>query len=338
MPELRKDPIIGRWVIISTKRSQRPLTFRPDKEKAAPKLCPFCPGNEENTPPEITAYRSDGSEPDKSGWTLRVIPNKYPALIVEGDLNRQAIGPYDKMHGVGAHEVIIETDEHDKEIVDMTDEQVRDIFWCYRERMLDLAQDIRLKYILIFKNHGESAGASLEHPHSQLIATPIVPKRVAEEIDGAKLYYEFKNRCVFCDIVEQELEDSERVVFENESFVAIQPFAPRFPFESWIIPKRHYSSYPDMPDKEYWNLGRTVKEMLQLLRAGLNDPHFNYIIHTLPAEKNHRQYYHWHLEIIPRLTRVAGFEWGSGFYINPTAPEVAAEFLREIRLKQPVST
>ncbi|HEX2897210.1 MAG TPA: DUF4931 domain-containing protein, partial [candidate division Zixibacteria bacterium] len=201
MPELRKDPVMGTWVIISSERSRRPYAFQNEKIKIAPGLCPFCPGNEENTPPEIISYRPNGSKPNQPGWSLRVISNKYPALIVEGDLNREAIGLYDKMHGVGAHEVVIETPEHNLNISDMNDEQARDVFWAYRERMLDLVKDIRLKYILVFKNHGEAAGASLEHPHSQLIATPIIPKRVVEELDGSKQYYEIKHSCVFCDIV-----------------------------------------------------------------------------------------------------------------------------------------
>jgi len=338
MPELRKDPVMGTWVIISSERSQRPHAFENVHTKTTPKLCPFCPGNESNTPPEIIAYRPNKSAQNQPGWNLRVISNKYPALIVEGDLNREAIGLYDKMHGVGAHEVIIETPEHDRHISEMTDEQARDVFWAYRERMLDLVKDFRLKYILVFKNHGEAAGASLEHPHSQLIATPIIPKRVMEEIEGSRHYFEVKHSCVFCDIIKQELATDERVVFENDSFICIQPFAPRFPFESWILPKKHLASFPEMDPKEYLLLGRAVKELLMRLKVALNDPPFNYIIHTSPMDKEHDTYYHWHIEVIPKLTKVAGFEWGTGFYINPTSPETAAEFLKKIKKEQPVST
>ena len=337
MPELRKDPVTGSWVIISSERSQRPNAF-PDKNiKTTPKLCPFCPGNESSTPPEIISYRSDNSERNQPGWTLRVISNKYPALIVEGELDRQSIGIYEKMHGIGAHEVIIETADHSQNISEMTENQVRDIFWAYRERMLDLVKDIRLKYILVFKNHGEAAGASLEHPHSQLIATPIVPKRVLEELEGSQQYYEIKHSCVFCDIIKQELESNERVVFENESFICVQPFAPRFPFESWILPKAHLASFPEMDSSEYLLLGRAVKELLGRLKSALNDPPFNYIIHTSPMESEHHKYYHWHLEVIPKLTKVAGFEWGTGFYINPTSPETAAEFLKKTKIEQLIS-
>ena len=330
MPELRKDPIVGRWVIISTERGKRPTSFSAVSKRVAARMCPFCPGQEENTPPEIFAHRRPDSEPNRPGWNLRVIPNKFPALIVEGKLNREPQGIYDKMDGVGAHEVIIETADHAVDLVDMTDEGARDVFWAYRERMMDLERDSRLKYILIFKNHGEAAGASLEHSHSQLIATPIVPKRVSEEIDGARRYFEFKERCIFCDIVRQELQDQVRVVKDYDAFVAIEPFAPRFPFETWIIPKMHQSSYLELSDAEHLTLARAFKDTLARIKIALNDPPFNYILHTRPVSREHQEYFHWHFEIIPKLTKVAGFERGSGFYINPTAPEEAAAYLRSI--------
>ena len=334
MPELRKDPIIGRWVIISTERAKRPTSFIAISEKRDARLCPFCPGHEDSTPPEIIAYRKSDSEPNQPGWSLRVISNKYPALVVEGTLNREPKGLYDQMHGIGAHEVIIETPKHAYDIVDMSDEHVKDILWAYRERMLDLERDSRMKYVLIFKNHGQAAGASLEHSHSQLIATPIIPKRVAEELEGAKKYYDFKERCIYCDIVRQEIADNERVVADFDSFITVQPFAPRFPFETWILPKSHQSSYLEMSDNDYLVLARCIKDTLTRLKIALNDPPFNYMIHTRPVSRESHEYYHWHIEIIPKLTKVAGFEWGSGFYINPTTPEEAAEYLKNIDLTQ----
>lgn len=334
MPELRKDPIVGRWVIISTDRGKRPTSFAPVSDRVAAAMCPFCPGQEDCTPPEILAYRDPGTEPNQPGWKLRVISNKYPALIIEGDLVREPKGMYDQMNGIGAHEVIIETPDHARDIVDMNDEEVRDIFWAYRERMLDLQRDQRFQYILVFKNHGHAAGASLEHSHSQLIATPIIPKRVAEEIDGAKRYYDFKERCIYCDMVRQELGDRQRLVKDYDGLIAIEPFAPRFPFETWLIPKPHQASYLEMSEAEVMVLARSFKDILGRLRLALNDPPFNYILHTSPISKEHDQYFHWHFEIIPKLTRVAGFEWGSGFYINPTSPEEAAAFLRQVDLKQ----
>lgn len=334
VPELRKDPITGRWVIISTDRGRRPTSFSSVSRHQDAKMCPFCPGQEHSTPPEILSYRSPETEPNKPGWTLRVTPNKYPALIVEGSLNRVPEGIYDKMNGIGAHEVIIETADHARDLVDMTDEAVRDVFWAYRERMMDLEKDQRFMYILIFKNHGEAAGASLEHAHSQLIATPIVPRRVAEEIEGAKSYHKFKERCIFCDIVRQELTDGDRVVKDHDAFLTIQPFAPRFPFETWIIPKAHQSSYLELSDSGVMMLARAVKDSLSRLRIALNNPAFNYMLHTRPVSREHHEYYHWHIEIIPKLTRVAGFEWGSGFYINPTPPEESAAFLRQINMDE----
>ncbi len=332
MPELRKDPIIGRWIIFSSERAKRPSSYNSVPERNDATECPFCVGNESHTPTEIISYRDRASEPNQPGWTLRVIPNKYPALMVEGDVTREPKGLYDRMNGVGAHEVIIETPDHNSDLTDMADDQIRNIFWAYRERMLDLERDSRLKYIQIFKNHGEAAGASLEHSHSQLIATPIIPKRVAEELAGAEKYFNFKERCIFCDIIKQEISDQERIVSDFDSFVAIQPYAPRFPFETWILPKSHQSSYVEMSDSDYLRLAQCMKDTLLRLKKALNDPPFNYMIHTRPVSKKSQEYYHWHIEIIPKLTKIAGFEWGSGFYINPTTPEEAAAYLKEIKL------
>ncbi len=330
MPELRKDPIIGRWVIISTERGKRPSSLSSVPPKSTAQLCPFCPGNENFTPPEVLAYRQPATEPNRPGWRLRVISNKYPALVIEGALTREPKGIYDRMHGIGAHEVIIETPEHAKDLTDMSDYEVRDVLWAYRERMIDLERDRRFKYILIFKNHGEMAGASLEHSHSQLIATPIIPKRVVEEIEGAKKYFDFKERCIFCDIVRQEISEYERIVKDHDAFISFQPFASRFPFETWIIPKTHQSSFLEMSDAEYLILARCLKDTLWRIKLALNNPPFNFILHTRPIPRDTHEYFHWHFEIIPKLTKVAGFEWGSGFYINPTAPEEAASFLRSI--------
>ncbi len=333
MPELRKDPIIGRWVIISTERGKRPSDFPgAPKRKKENKLCPFCPGNESATPPEILAIRPDTSEPNKPGWTLRVISNKYPALRIEGDLNREGVGIFDKMNGVGAHEVIIETPDHNKDLIDLSTKEVQDVIWAYRERSLDLKKDPRFQYILIFKNQGEAAGASLEHSHSQLIALPIVPKRVTEELEGASKYYGYKERCVFCDIIRQEIADDERVVIQNDSFVSLEPFAPRFPFETWILPKRHSASFDEIKKEDISALATLLLETLRRLAKALNNPQYNYLLHTSPVNNDYPEEYHWHIEIIPKLTKVAGFEWGTGFYINPTTPEDAASYLKELEI------
>ncbi|MCD6165344.1 galactose-1-phosphate uridylyltransferase [candidate division KSB1 bacterium] len=331
MPELRKDPITGRWVIISTERGKRPSDFLIEPEKKKGGFCPFCEGNEDKTPPEIMAYRREGTERDKPGWRIRVVPNKYPALQIEGELNRRGEGVFDMMNGIGAHEVIIETPEHDKSLVDLEVSHIEDVLWVFRDRMIDLKNDIRFRYILIFKNHGSAAGASLEHTHSQLIATPIVPKRVMEELEGYRRYYEYKERCIYCDIVRQELENPKRVVATNDNFIALEPFAPRFPFETWILPRNHVMQYEDSKKEDFNQLARMLKETLSRINRALRNPPYNFIIHTSPIrDDDDMAGFHWHIEIMPKLTKVAGFEWGSGFYINPTPPEDAAKFLCEI--------
>jgi len=330
VPELRKDPVTSRWVIIATDRAKRPTDFVREKVTIhGSGFCPFCPGNEAKTPPEIMAYRPDGSGRNQPGWTLRVVPNKFPALGIEGTLNRQGEGLYDKMNGIGAHEVMIETTDHQLTLATMPIRRVEDVVWSYRDRILDLKKDRRFRYILIFKNHGAAAGASLEHTHSQLIALPVVPKRVREEVDFAREYYNYKERCLFCDIIRQEAEAGIRVVSENLGFVAVAPFAPRFPFEIWILPKVHQSAFEESQKYEFEQLARILKEMLMRLDKVLESPAYNYIIHTSPLTETNNDHYHWHLEIMPKLTKVAGFEWGTGMYINPTPPEEAARFLRE---------
>jgi UDPglucose--hexose-1-phosphate uridylyltransferase len=330
MPELRKDPVIGRWVIISTERGKRPSDFPVEERKRSAKLCPFCPNNESSTPPEVYSVRENGSKPDSPGWSLRVIPNKFPALRIEGDLNREGEGIFDKMNGIGAHEVIIETPDHNKDLPDLEVSEITPVIEAYKERIIDLKNDARFQYILIFKNQGEAAGASLEHSHSQLIATPIVPKRVYEELEGSRRYYEYKERCIYCDIIRQEIQDGTRVIAQNELFVALTPFASRFPFEIWILPRNHNSHFENIGENEPAAFAEIMKITLTKLARALNTPAYNFMIHSSPVNGRFKQLYHWHVEIIPKLTKVAGFEWGTGFYINPTTPEDAAQFLREI--------
>lgn len=344
MPELRKDPISDRWVVVSTERGRRPTDFGGTTVAAEgeAKFCPFCGGNEAKTPPEIIAWRKASTAPNTAGWEVRVIPNKFPALIIEGDVNRTGTGIYDMMSGIGAHEVIVETPRHDETIPDMPDEHVEKILWAYKQRILDLEKDKRFRYILVFKNYGTAAGASLAHPHSQLIATPITPRYVKMELSNCRAYFQEKERCIFCDMIRQELGSGERLVYENEYFVCFTPFASRFPFELWLMPRRHEAGFQMLPDEERGQLARCLKDVLTRLKKTLNDPPFNYVLHTAPNSVPRPgkpdywgtiQYdFHWHIEIIPRLTKQAGFEWGSGLYINPTAPEEAAKYLREVKI------
>ena len=329
MPELRKDPITGRWVIIATDRAKRPADFA--REQVVPqggRFCPFCPGHESKTPPEILAYRPSGVA-NGPEWTLRVVPNKFPALRVEGDLQREGEGLYDKMTGIGAHEVIIETPDHMATLSDVEEKRIEDLFWAFRDRVIDLKKDSRLRYALFFKNHGEAAGATLEHSHSQLIALPVVPKRVLEELEGAKKYFEYKERCVYCDIVRQELAAGTRVVMDSDHFLVISPYAPRFPFETWVVPKPHHSHFETISPQAIQDLASVMRSTLRRIDKTLERPPYNFVLHTAPLQEASIPHYHWHIEIIPKLTRVAGFEWGSGFYINPTPPEESAKFLRD---------
>jgi UDPglucose--hexose-1-phosphate uridylyltransferase len=338
MPELRKDPIVSRWVIIATERSKRPSDLlagtqqMPPPSPEKPRFCPFDAGSEQSTPLEVLAYRGEGMQANASGWTLRVVPNKFPALMIEGELGRRGDGIYDMMNGIGAHEVIVETPQHGMQLADLPDERFQDVLWAYRDRIMDLKKDKRFRYILIFKNHGERAGASLEHTHSQLIALPIIPKSVAEEMSGSKNYYDYKERCLFCDMVSQEIEDQKRIVMENEDFLSICPYAPRFPFETWILPKKHDAHYEDATKYEIKNLSSLFQRTLRKLNKALSNPPYNFMLHSSPVNMPDLPYYHWHIEITPRITRMAGFERGSGFYINPTAPEVSAQFLKELEL------
>jgi len=333
LPELRKDPITGRWVIVATDRAMRPADFI--REHVAPvggHFCPFCPGHEEKTPPEVLAYRPGGGLPNSTGWTLRVVPNKFPALRVEGDLNRQGEGLYDKMNGVGAHEVVIETPDHMLTLGDLSEKQVEDVFWASRDRIVDLRKDIRLRYILVFKTHGEAAGAALEHTHSQIIALPVIPKRTLEEMEGAKRYFDYRERCIYCDMVRQEEEGGTRLILETEHYVAFCPYASRFAFETWIVPKKHSSHFESVEIPQVKNLGWMLRAVIRKIDKVLERPAYNLMIQSSPVQEGAMAHYHWHIEIIPKLTRVAGFEWGTDLYINPTPPEDAARFLREIGL------
>jgi UDPglucose--hexose-1-phosphate uridylyltransferase len=330
MPELRKDPVVGRWVIISTERARRPSDFvvaaaLPSNTAA----CVFCPGREVYTPHEVWAARPDGSSPNGPGWTLRVVPNKFPALRIEGELEPSGEGLYDRMSGVGAHEVIIETPDHHASLASLPPAHVADILAAYRDRMLDLRKDQRLEYAMVFKNHGEAAGASLEHPHSQLIATPIVPIMVEEELAGGLQHYRIKKRCIWCDIVRQERAGGGRLILEDAGFAVLAPFAPRVPFETWILPVLHRSSFEEIGAEELEGLARVLVEILGRMGRVLGSPPYNLMLHSAPLRSQALDHFHWHLEIIPKLTRVAGFEWGTGFFINPTPPEEAAKYLRD---------
>jgi UDPglucose--hexose-1-phosphate uridylyltransferase len=329
MPELRRDPIVGRWVIIATERARRPSDVQRAPGYVQTGLCPFCPGQEDKTPHEVYVAGRPASAPANApGWKVRVVPNRYPALMIEGDLEREASGIYDRMNGVGAHEVIIETADHTKDLGALSDAEVTEVLFAFKARILDLRNDLRFRYILLFKNHGPAAGATLEHAHSQLIALPVTPRQVQEEIEGARRHFDHRERCIFCDIVMQERKERSRLVLENDEFVVFAPWAPRSPFETWIVPKRHESNFEAEPKERLGYCAQALRSTLRRLGAALGDPPYNFIVHSNPLRDAPSASNHWHIEVMPALTHVAGFEWGSGFHINPVPPEEAAEFLR----------
>jgi UDPglucose--hexose-1-phosphate uridylyltransferase len=332
MPELRKDPILGRWIIISKERGKRPTDFIINKDESTGGFCPLCAGNEKTTPPEVLSYGPSQHTANTPGWSLRVVPNKYPALVIEGDLDKEAEGLYDKMNGIGAHEVVIETPNHDETFTYLPFANMRQVFIAFRDRLTDLAHDPRFKYVMVFKNHGKAAGASLEHSHSQLVALPILPRMITSELQGSLAYYKYKERCVFCDIIRQEKKQELRLVCENESFIAIVPFAPRSPFEMWLLPKKHSSAYINMDSHGFDQLTELFSECMRRLDKCIPDVPYNFVMHTAPLRSKSLEHFHWHFEIMPKLTSIAGFEWGSGFYINPIPPEDAAKFLRDVKI------
>jgi UDPglucose--hexose-1-phosphate uridylyltransferase len=339
MPELRRDPIVAsRWVVFSPERRQRPQEL-PLPSRPLPGGSPFTQGNERLTPPEVFAIRAPGSPPNSPGWKVRVVPNRFPALRIEGELGREPVGFYDRMNGIGAHEVIIETPDPSLDLEDQSQEGVADVLKAFRARMADLKQDVRLRYVLIFKNVGSLAGATLRHPHSQLIALPVIPRSVQEKLHYAKLHWEAKERSIFEDVLRSEQKSGERMVAENSGFAAFCPYASRFPFEVCIMPKFHAPDFYTLDEHNLALLAEILRTILRKLRRGLKQLHYNFLIHTAPFRDPRSlalsfvdEAFRWHIEILPRLANVAGFEYGSGFYINTVLPEEAAEFLRRMRV------
>ncbi len=334
MPELRKDPVLGRWIIISKERGRRPTDFVVEKDEVRGGFCPLCPGNEKTTPREVLAYgRSAAMAANSPGWSLRVVPNKYPALIIEGELDKEGEGLYDKMNGIGAHEVIVETPDHSETITTMPIDRLADLFRSYRDRIVDLGRDPRFKYVMVFKNYGRVAGASLEHSHSQLVALPILPRMIVSELEGSLTYYKYKERCIYCDIIRQELKQDIRIVCQNDLFVTLVPFAPRSPFEMWILPRKHSSTFIRQKETSFVKLAEIFSESMKRLEGCVPDVPYNFVLHGAPLRSELLDHFHWHFEIRPKLTQTAGFEWGSGFYINPLPPEDAAVYLKEVDIE-----
>jgi UDPglucose--hexose-1-phosphate uridylyltransferase len=328
MPELRQNFFTKDWVIIATERAKRPeelATHRPAQTVPSfVETCPFCPGNESKTPPEITRFPANTGEP----WAVRVIPNKFAALSSEVQPTRDQQHWRRRIDGFGFHEVIIDGPDHSACIAMLPDAHVASILGVYKERYNALSIDPRVNHVTIFKNHGIDAGASLQHPHSQLIATPVIPSQVRHRLHEARCHYDDTGQCMFCHMVEREVADRTLVVFKSEHFVAMEVFASATPFATHIFPLRHMASFGDATPAEIADLARVLRTLLAKIYFGLNNPDLNFTIRSGPSDYVGARHFHWYVSVIPRLTRVAGFEIGSGMFINTVLPEAAAEFLR----------
>jgi len=330
MPQLRKDPVLKQWVIISPERGKRPQDFPPERglppEEDSP--CPFCEGNEKMTPKESLAFRKTGTLSDTTGWWVRIIPDRSPILSPEGDVGREGIGMFDAMNSIGVHEVVIEAPLHRQNLLNVNLDQVREVIWAYKQRLQEIKKDPRFKHFLVVKNSGRGV-SNFSHSHSHIVATPIIPKRIEEEIDGAREYFHYHDRCIYCDIIRQELGEPSRIVFQDKLFLVFCPFASRFPFEMLIIPMAHQPFFEILDNDHVHGFANALQISLRRMNILLPDIPYNFILHSSPCSESYKDFFHWHVEIIPKLTRVAGFEWGSGFYINPTPPEDAAQMLRD---------
>ncbi|MEW6557580.1 MAG: galactose-1-phosphate uridylyltransferase [Elusimicrobiota bacterium] len=332
MTEIRQNLVTKEWVVIATERAKRPEDFK-KKEKQKVNLpeyestCPFCPGNEATMSPEETLRI------DRNGrWQVRIIPNKFPALSKTGERIRTVDGIKRRITGVGLHEVVIETPRHNTTTALLPLDDVCDIIKSYKARYNEIAIDKRIEMIIIFKNHGEAAGTSLLHPHSQIVATPVVPSQVRDRFNDAQKYFDENLECVFCKILSEELKDGSRIVLETKHFVSFIPYAALSPFHLWIYPKRHYSSFGDISKDEISDFAFNLQTTLKKYYYGLDNPDFNYVIRSSPTDLKELDFFHWYLSIVPRLTKAAGFELGSGMFINTSLPENDAKFLREIKV------
>jgi len=333
MPELRQNPFTKEWVIIATERAKRPEELSAKKEsKQLPSYsptCPFCPGNERLAPPEVM-HLPPGSD---GVWQVRVVPNKFAALAREGEPDWKIERSKRTIKGVGIHDVIVETPNHALTTALLPESDIARIIEAYKLRFDQVSADPRVSHVTIFKNHGVAGGTSLEHPHSQLIGTPVISNQVRNRLHEALRHHDEFGECLFCQVVEEELADQTRIVVASEYFVALEPYASGSPFQTHIQPRRHMASFGAISLAEVQDLARVLRTILARLYVGLDNPDFNYTVRSAPAETAGVNYFHWYISVIPRLTRVAGFELGSGMFINPVLPEAAAEFLRNQKIE-----
>jgi UDPglucose--hexose-1-phosphate uridylyltransferase len=327
MADLRREPITRMWVVVTTDHPKGPsdyLAFKPpyqpQKEEG---VCPFCPGHEEMTPKATLVLSGEGG-----GWAVRVVPNKFPFFHIEGEFDRRPEGMYDVMQAIGAHEIVVEAPEHKQNFASMDLQQIEKILRAYRERLKDLEKDRRFQQFLILKNY---PGLFNRHPHSHIIAMPVIPRRIDEEIEGGLDYYQRKERCIFCDIIKEEILAKRRVILETVHFLVFSPFASRYPFETWIVPKNHAPDFHHIHEEGIEDLSVALQSLFLRFHKLLSDPPYSLTFHTSPVQSRfHRSEYHWHIETRLRIGLREGFEWGTGFFVNPTPPEDAAAFLREV--------
>ena len=325
--EIRRDPITGRSVVIDRTPFKRKTDFdlEPPRLEDPPAACPLCEGRESEAGPEILAWRAGGPA-NVPGWSVRVVPNRSPILRIEGGMDVHADGLFETREGLGAHEVIVETPLHDQPLHTLTPDRLWRVLWAWRTRLQDLKRDSRFASAVIFKNHGRAAGARLDHSHSQLVAFPIVPPALAEKVRRGSSHYEKTGRCLFCEVVAQELTDGRRIICDN-AILAFAPFASRVPFETWLMPRDHAPRFEEIADSALELLATTIRSVLARIDWALERPAYNLVLHTGPLTGEADQAFHWHLEILPRVTRYSGLEWGSGMQRNPVAPEDAAPLL-----------
>ena len=335
MSQMRKDIFTDRWVIMGQTEQVKPGDFQFEKFTSDAGHCSFCEGNEAATPPEVFAIRNRGFVPNGPGWSVRVVPNSQPRLRIEGELGRRAEALHDLMNGVGAHEIIVETARHDRKLHELEIEETSKVIRAYIARIVDLEGDKRLRYVLIFKNYGVGAGAHrISHSISQLMALPITPRAIKTKLMIARDYFALKERCIYCDVLRQELRGRKRLIAENEDFLAFAPFASRFPFEMCVLPKAHSSTFSRIGAAQIENLARILRDVLRKLDQGLDGPPYNLSLHDRPFPRQRPGYwktieddFHWHIEILPQVVHITGFEWASGFFYNPVPPETAARYL-----------
>ncbi len=332
MTEIRLNLITRTWVIIAKEKGKRPEDFVERRvKKRYPEFletCPFCPGNESKIPDEVFRIHDD------KGWKIRVVRNKFSRLSEEGERKRWDIGLKKGVHGVGIHELIIETPNHSLTTATMPTEQLKDLFQTYKDRFLEIYKDPKVEYVIIFKNNGTQAGTSIEHPLSQIVGIPITPLQIRERFEGCMKFFDETGNCLMCNTIDEELNDGTRVIFDTEHFVSFIPYAALSAFHIWIFPKRHSGCFADIREEEIWDLAKNLKSTVKKLYYGLEHPDFNYSIRAGKPSNTDSEFIHWYISIVPRVEMTTGFELGSGMHVNPLLPEKSAEFLRNVRIPE----